>query len=194
MFAKDLRKVSRLFHHSFRKWWHSSRHNVPRFASLKSLIISTSLKSKCSFSTTSSVSSTSASPSRRLMALCKAWYVATVMVFGCFRFCEIISSARLASSKNASRIRSTHCWRIVTVGTKISAGLLLRRINSIPSVVFPEPGAATKWIWPSAIIASLFSKMRFWYCRHSPLKARCSNIRLLLSLRTFSLILSLFPL
>ena len=53
-------------------------------------------------------------------------------------------SAWLALLKKACLIRSTHCWRIVTVGTRIKVGLPKRRMNSIPKVVFPEPGAATK--------------------------------------------------
>ena len=43
-------------------------------------------------------------------------------------------------------------------GAKISAFPFILRISSIPNVVFPEPGAATICIFPSAMYLSACSK------------------------------------
>ena len=42
-----------------------------------------------------------------------------------------------------------HCFFIVTVGAKIITGFPSLLANSRPNIVFPEPGAATMFIFPS---------------------------------------------
>ena len=64
----------------------------------------------------------------------------------------------MPSHKKASSILAIHCSRIVMDGAKISAFPFILRISSIPNVVFPEPGAATICIFPSAMYLSACSK------------------------------------